>query len=83
MNALKWKRSARVIGKTKQITTGESVYTSECGRFVIRQQKWPSRTWYLLDVDGQPAQRAFRESDTLATAKYYANLIANPNYDGE
>jgi hypothetical protein len=79
---LKWTRSEKVIGRTRQISTGESIYTSTCGRFVIHQQRWGSRVWYLLDVDGARAPGWARERDTLAHAKCVANLIHNPDYEG-
>lgn len=74
---LKWTRSVSA-------KTGLSVFTSACGRFVIRQHRggWATvRVYYLLDVDGKPAPRHLREADTLTGAKDAANLIANPNYE--
>lgn len=78
---IKWTRSKKTIGKNK-IVTDESIYTSDCGRFVIHQQKWGSKVWYLLDADGKPAGN-FREAETLASSKHFANLIKNPDYDGD
>lgn len=82
MPKLTWTRTKKTIGRTRPIETGESVYTSSCGRFVIHQRRFGSRTDYLLDVDGAPASRVWREHDSLASAKWAANSITNPSCEG-
>lgn len=79
LSPLKWTRSEKTIGKSA-MPTGKSIYTSADGRCVIRQQKFGSRTWYVLDVDGAPAPRRYREHDSLADAKWAANVLTNETW---
>ena len=65
-----------MIGRTKPIPSGESIYESSDGLFIIRQRRFGSRVDYLLDVGGHPAPRGLREHDTLAEAKQAAQDIA-------
>lgn len=82
---VKWNRpEPRTIGKSNMVVHGEYIYRSKCGRFEIRKRFYQlpcsSVAYVLTEVE---SGRRIDQCDTLADAKYVADLELDPNFDPE